>query len=114
MEVLKEGLTHEPENQDILKLLKELKEEYEEDNNLALDHHERVRFENMLKWLSEGGSTFEKLKIRYYGPEYRGVHAARDIKKGETLLYVPKEQIITLEMATSSPIGAKMYEKGLR
>jgi len=42
------------------------------------------------------------------------VHAARDIKKGEIILYVPKEQIITLEMAMSSPIGKKMYEKGLR
>jgi len=50
-----------------------------------------MRFEKMLKWLSDGGSTFEKLKIRYYGPEYRGVHAARDIKKGEIILYVPKE-----------------------
>jgi len=42
------------------------------------------------------------------------VHAARDIKKGETILYVPLNQIITLEMAIASPIGAKMYEKGLR
>jgi histone-lysine N-methyltransferase SETD3 len=42
------------------------------------------------------------------------VHAARDIKKGETVLFVPKDQIITLEMAIESPIGKKMYEKGLR
>ena len=46
--------------------------------------------------------------------DYRGVNAARDIKKGETILYVPKKQIITLEMAMASPIGKKMYEKGLR
>jgi len=42
------------------------------------------------------------------------VHAARDIKKGEIILFIPKEQIITLEMAFASPIGSKMYEKGLR
>lgn len=114
MDVLQEGLTLDPENQDMIKLLDELKKEYEEDNFLEADHPERLRFEKMLKWLSEGGSKFEKLKIRYYGPEYRGVHAARDIKKGETILYVPKEQIITLEMAIASPIGSKMYEKGLR
>jgi len=29
-------------------------------------------------------------------------------------LYVPKKQIITLEMAFASPVGKKMYEKGLR
>lgn len=68
----------------------------------------------MLKWLKEGGSTFDKLKIRYYSADYRGVHAARDIKKGETILHVPKHQIISLEMAMASPIGKKMYEKGLR
>ncbi len=68
----------------------------------------------MLKWLADGGSTFEKLKIRFYSPDYRGVHAARDIKKGEIILYVPKPLIITLEMAIGSPIGKKMYEKGLR
>jgi histone-lysine N-methyltransferase SETD3 len=42
------------------------------------------------------------------------VHAARDIKKGETILYIPKEQIISLEMAFASPVGKKMFEKGLR
>lgn len=54
------------------------------------------------------------MKIRYYTEDYRGVHAARDIKKGETILYVPKKRIITLEMAFASPVGRKMYEKGLR
>lgn len=68
----------------------------------------------MLSWLKEGGSTYDKMKIRFYSADYRGVHAARDIKKGETILHVPKEQIITLEMAMASPVGKKMYEKGLR
>ena len=73
-----------------------------------------MRFDKMLKWLKDGGSQFDKLKIRYYAEDYRGVHAARDIRKGETILYIPKEQIITLEMAIASPVGSKMYEKGLR
>jgi histone-lysine N-methyltransferase SETD3 len=68
----------------------------------------------MLKWLLDGGSKFDKIKIRYYAEDYRGVHAARNIKKGETILYVPKHQIITLELAFASPVGKRMYEKGLR
>ena len=44
----------------------------------------------MLKWLADGGSQFDKLKIRYYSEDYRGVHASKNIKKGETILYVPK------------------------
>jgi len=79
-----------------------------------LDHPERQRFERLLAWLKSGGSIFNKLKIRYYTADYRGVHAARNVKRGETILYVPKEQIITLELAFASPVGSKMYEKGLR
>ena len=64
--------------------------------------------------MRDGGSTFDKIKIRYYTADYRGVHAARDIQKGEIILHVPKHQIITLEMAMGSPVGKKMFEKGLR
>ena len=68
----------------------------------------------MLTWMLAGGALFDKLKIRYYSENHRGVHASRDVKKGETILYVPKSRIITLEMAYASPVGKKMYEKGLR
>jgi hypothetical protein len=91
MEALKKALEIEPSNEDFIKLFEETKNEYEEDNSIPIDHPERARFEKLLKWLKEGGSEFEKLKIRYYTADYRGVHAARDIKKGETILYVPKE-----------------------
>jgi len=67
---------------------------------------EKERFEVMFGWMRDGGSIFDKLKMRYYAADYRGVHASRDIKKGETILYVPKKEIITLEMAMESPIGA--------
>lgn len=95
-------------------MIDEIKKEIEEDSNLPLDHPERKRFDALLNWLKDGGSEFDKLKLRYYTADYRGVHAARNIKKGETILYVPKDQIITLEMAFASPVGKKMYEKGLR
>lgn len=75
---------------------------------------EKVRFEAMFNWMVQGGADFDKLKMRYYGPDYRGVHAARNIKKGETILYVPKQEIITLEMAMESPIGALMAKRNFR
>ena len=81
----------EPGNQEFKKLFEETKQEIEEDNSIPLEHPERQRFEKLLKWLKEGGSIYDKLKIRYYTADYRGVHAARDIKKGETILYIPKE-----------------------
>ena len=64
--------------------------------------------------MQKGGSDFSKLKLRYYSDNYRGVHAQQNIKNGETVLFVPLHQIITLEMAYKTPIGKLMYEKGLR
>jgi len=81
---------------------------------ISPDHPERKRFQNLLDWMKDGDADFSKLKLRYYSDNYRGVHASRDIKNGETILLVPLKQIITLEMAFSSPIGKQMYEKGLR
>ena len=60
------------------------------------------------------GAEFDKLKMRYYAKDYRGVHAARDVVKGETILYVPRKEIITLEMAMESPIGKKMAARNFR
>ena len=67
---------------------------------------EKDRFDPLFTWMKEGNANFDKLKLRYYAPDYRGVHASRNIKKGETILYVPRAEIITLEMAMESPIGA--------
>ena len=91
LESLKKALELEPGNAEFKKFFEETKQEYEEDNSIAVDHPERQRFEILLQWLKEGGSQYDKLKIRYYTADYRGVHAARDIKKGETILYIPKE-----------------------
>jgi len=52
--------------------------------------------------------------MRYYTLNYRGVHASRAIKKGETILYVPLKEIITLEMCMDSPVGKLMFNRGFR
>lgn len=94
--------------------MEETAEEVEQDNLIPMDHPERKRFQNLLDWMQNGGADFSKLKLRYYSENYRGVHASRNIVNGETVLFVPLKQIVTLEMAFKSPIGQLMYEKGLR
>jgi len=111
---LVEAIKHEPENATLHEMLKDISEEIEQDNVLPPDHPERKRFQNLLDWMQKGGSDFSKLKLRYYSDNYRGVHAQQNIKNGETVLFVPLHQIITLEMAYKTPIGKLMYEKGLR
>lgn len=64
--------------------------------------------------MKNDGAQYDKLKMRYYSDNYRGVHASRACKKGETILYVPLKEIITLEMCMESPIGALMYKRNFR
>lgn len=112
--MIAEGLKTDAQNEDLKALLIDVKEQYDADHLVNVDPAERARFDRLFDWMKHDGSEFDKLKMRYYGPDYRGVHAARDIKKGETILYVPKKEIISLEMAMESPIGALMAAKNLR
>lgn len=103
----------DPSNTEMTERLQFAEEEFKEDSYVPVQA-EKDRFEVMFDWMKDGGAIFDKLKLRYYAADYRGVHAARDIKKGETILYVPKQEIITLEMAMESPIGALMKARNFR
>ena len=78
-----------------------------------IDHPEILRFNKFVKWLRDGGAHFDKIKMRYYTTDYRGVHARAGIKKNEVFLTIPENLIITLEMAKSTPIGAQMEKANL-
>ena len=105
IEVLKEAIILDPENVEIQKMLEFAESELSLDKNVPV-MEEKQRFDALFDWMKTDGAEFNKLKLRYYAPDYRGVHAARDIKKGETIVYVPLKEIITLEMAMETPIGS--------
>lgn len=50
------------------------------------------------------------MKVRYYAPGYRGMHAARNIKAGETIFFAPANFMITLERAKASPLNLMIQE----
>lgn len=39
--------------------------------------------------MNQRGANFDKLKLKYYSENNRGVHASNDITCGEQILYVP-------------------------
>lgn len=57
-----------------------VKAELEKDNPLPKTDVEIQKIERMNSWLLAGQTEFSKMKIRYYGKNYRGVHARRNIK----------------------------------
>lgn len=101
------------ENKDAKTLKEECVKELQIDHVLKEDCPEMQRMNKFLKWLSDGGSIFNKIKMRFYTADYRGVHAKTKIQKNEVFLVVPQSQILTLDMAKESPIGAKMVKAGL-
>ncbi len=82
-------------------------------NHINIDCPEFVQMQRFLKWLKDNGAIFDKLQIRFYTKNYRGVHAKSKIKLNEVFLVVPQRLIMTLEMARESPIGAKMMKANL-
>jgi tetratricopeptide (TPR) repeat protein len=83
IETLNEGLKIDKDRVEMKDLMNEVVLELELENKLPADHPERKRFQNLLDWLKNGGSYFDKLKLRFYSENYRGVHAAKDIRVGE-------------------------------
>ena len=71
------------------------------------------KFEMLFEWLRQEKAFFDNLFIRQYNPNHRGVHAKCDIDPGETMINIPLERIITLQMAVNSPLGRIMLQKGL-
>ena len=111
--MLQKAFELDPSNEQVKELLEFHIEEKKEDDYVPVPE-EKVRFEALFSWMKKDGAEFDKLKMRYYAPDYRGVHAARDVNKGETILYVPRKEIITLEMAMESPIGKLMAARNFR
>lgn len=72
----------DPENEQAKQLYEECKSEWDEDHTVSEDNPEKQRFTRLESWLRDGGSKFDKLKIRFYTPIYRGVHAAKRIRVG--------------------------------
>ena len=55
--------------------------------------------------MRDNGAEFENIEMRQATVNLRGVFAKRDIKKGETVLFVPENLTITLDVINQSEIG---------
>ena len=74
------ALKVDPDNEAVKELYEECKSEWDDDNVVDDSNPEKQRFNKLENWLKGGGSQYDKLKIRFYNPIYRGVHAATRIK----------------------------------
>lgn len=78
----------DPDNEHARKLYEECKQEWDDDHTVDESNPHKQRFNRLETWLKEGGSKYDKLKIRFYNPIYRGVHAAKKIRVSPILANV--------------------------
>lgn len=86
----------------------EIKKNCEETYGLAHDHAELFKIEKFIKWMRDEGAFFKGVRMKYYAPDYRGVHSYQQINQNEIFLNVPKKLIITPQSGKESIIGAKV------
>ena len=80
LESVTKALELDGDSEHVKNLYEECKSEWDDDHTVSEDNPEKQRFGRLEKWLQDGGSKYDKLKIRFYNPIYRGVHAARKIR----------------------------------
>ncbi|KAL4487539.1 hypothetical protein ABPG72_007059 [Tetrahymena utriculariae] len=104
----KQGLEVEKDNQQLIDIIKKAEEEQKQNFILPQDDPELVNHNTMINWLLDGKSEFDNLKLQWYCKNYRGVHARRKVYNKETILFIPKSHLITLEMAKETPVAKKI------
>jgi len=74
---------------------------------------EKELYERYESWMKSMGAQFSKIALKYFRPDYRGVVATSDINKGDIVISVPKEAMITLKMAKQTAVGKKVQDNGI-
>jgi len=101
---IKAGLDIDPENEDLLALQKIVVDERDQDTKYT-DEEESARISILTDWMKEHGSRFDKLKVRLYSSSLQGLHASRDIKKGDQILFIPNALVIASKKLKESEHG---------
>ena len=70
-----------------------------------------MKINNLIQLMNQEGVDTSKLTVKFYSKHIRGMHATKDIKEGEIILFVPRRLIITLENVSETEFGKKMIEK---
>jgi histone-lysine N-methyltransferase SETD3 len=95
-------------SEDITYLLQNIQEKKKIQANLKTKFPSYEKYLSLCNWLLEKGSHFSKLDIHFYSDNHRGVVAKHNIYKDEIILKIPKDQLISIELAKSTEMGAKI------
>ena len=102
-----ENFLQNKKNKKLKILLENKKEEIISKSNEFKDYPLYIYF---LQNLYKNNSYFPKIEIKFYTNHYRGVISNNYINKYETIMSIPKECLITLELVLSKSYGKQISE----
>ena len=70
-------------------------------------------YDSYTKWMKGKGAQFDKIGLKYFYADYRGIVAQENISKGEDIIYVPLAGMITLKMAKQGVVGKKLMDQSV-
>ena len=71
------------------------------------------KYFKFMDWMKSSGGEISKIELREERSSMRGVYAVEDVKKGETILFVPDKLMKSVDKGLESPIGKMLVEKNL-
>ena len=92
----------------------EFKQRCKDEYGLAHDNGEFKKIERFMKWMRETGAKFKNVRMKWYAPDFRGVHAYEQINQNDVFIQVPKHMIITPQSGKLTEIGAKVLKSGVK
>jgi hypothetical protein len=98
----------------LAKKVDEIKERCQTEYGLAHDHADLKKIERFMKWMRDSGATFGNIRMKYYSPDFRGVHACRAIPDNSVFLSVPLKMIITPQSGRDTALGRKVLQSGVK
>lgn len=104
-----------PELQNVVKQIEKRLQAINFDYNKAVGgkHEQTDKFTVFLQFLVEGGCNFPKLYLKFYTTEYRAVHASATVNAEEEVLFVPRNMLMTSDLAKLSEIGKAIIQSGV-
>ncbi|KAM3128770.1 hypothetical protein pb186bvf_019118 [Paramecium bursaria] len=94
-------------NADTKKMIQD-NQDYKQHKSVIPNEFEASKHKNLFNWLRQGASLFSGVKIEYYGPDYRGIVANKSFQPKECILYIARQNLITLEMSKETTISKKI------
>jgi len=80
----------------------------------AVDAAARKKEKVFVEWLLKNGAKFaDRVELKAYDDEVRGVHATRDIAADEVVVEIPLKCLITVEMGKETDVGKAVLEADL-